>query len=69
LVAGHAVGLFTDLAATANTSTAIRDHFQPNWQAHIMYGRMIEQYQAVLDLLATPMHVLAGMHTGAEVSA
>lgn len=64
LVAGHAVGLFDDLAAAAERSTAVRDRFEPDPEAHAAYGPIIELYRDLVPALAAPSHRLVRMASG-----
>jgi len=61
LVAGHAVGLFGDLACDAIRSTAVRERYEPVPREHAVYRRMIDQYRVVVDALTGPSRVLTSM--------
>ena len=58
LVAGHAVGLFDDLAGAAERSTLMRDHFEPASEDHAAYRPMAQLYRDLLASLASPSHRL-----------
>jgi xylulokinase len=58
LVAGHAVGLFDDLAGAAESSTLARDRFEPDPEDHAAYRPMAQIYQDLLAALASPSHRL-----------
>jgi xylulokinase len=58
LVAGHAVGLFDDLAGAAESSTLMRDRFEPASEDHAAYRPMAQLYRDLLASLASPSHRL-----------
>jgi xylulokinase len=58
LVAGHAVGLFDDLAGAAERSTLARDRFEPDPEDHAAYRPMAQLYRDLLVALAGPSHRL-----------
>jgi xylulokinase len=58
LVAGHAVGLFDDLAGAAERSTLARDRFEPVSEDHAAYRPMAQLYRDLLAALAEPSHRL-----------
>jgi len=58
LVAGHAVGLFEDLAGAAERSTLARDRFEPDPKDHAAYRPMAQLYRDLLAALAGPSHRL-----------
>jgi xylulokinase len=58
LVAGHAVGLFDDLAGAAERSTLARDRFEPVPEDHAAYRPMAQLYRDLLAALAGPSHRL-----------
>jgi xylulokinase len=59
LVAGHAVGLFDDLASAAERSTAVKDRVGPDPEDHAAYRPMVELYRDSVAALAGPSHRLA----------
>ena len=63
LVAGHAAGLFPDLAAAATEATPSCDWYQPDPAAKEVYDRMVDLYRESLDALEGPSRSLAGMQT------
>jgi xylulokinase len=58
LVAGHAVGLFDDLASAAERSTPERDRFEPDPEDHAAYQPLAQLYRDLLSALAGPSHRL-----------
>jgi xylulokinase len=58
LVAGHAVGLFDDLAGAAESSTPERDRFEPDPEDHASYQPLAQLYRDLLAALAGPSHRL-----------
>lgn len=58
LVAGHAVGLFDDLAGAAESSTLARDRFEPDPEDHAAYQPLAQLYRDLLAALAGPSHRL-----------
>ena len=58
LVAGHAVGLFEDLAGAAERSTLARDRFEPDPEDHAAYRPLAQLYRDLLSALAGPSHRL-----------
>jgi xylulokinase len=58
LVAGHAVGLFDDLAGAAEISTLARDRFEPDPEDRAAYRPMAQLYRDLLATLAGPSHRL-----------
>ncbi len=58
LVAGHAVGLFDDLAGAAERSTLTRDRFEPDPEDHAAYRPVAQLYRDLLAALAEPSHRL-----------
>jgi xylulokinase len=58
LVAGYAVGLFDDLAGAAESSTLMRDRFEPASEDHAAYRPMAQLYRDLLASLASPSHRL-----------
>jgi sugar (pentulose or hexulose) kinase len=64
LVAGHAVGLFDDLAAAAEESTAVKDRVEPDPEDHAAYRPMIELYRDSIAALAGPSHRLVRLVSG-----
>jgi xylulokinase len=58
LVAGHAVGLFDDLAVAAESSTLTRDRFEPDPEDHAAYRPMSQLYRDLLAALSGPSHRL-----------
>jgi xylulokinase len=58
LVAGHAVGLFDDLAGAAERSTLAKDRFEPDPEDHAAYRPMARLYRDLLAALAGPSHRL-----------
>lgn len=61
LIAGHAVGIFPDLAAAAAAATRIRDWYQPDWEAHSRYRTMAECYVQTIEAIREPSRALAGI--------
>jgi len=59
LVAGHAVGLFEDLAEAAEGSTGVKGRYEPDPDDHAAYGPMAELYGDLLEALAGPSRRLA----------
>jgi xylulokinase len=63
LVAGHAVGMFDDLALAATTSTAVAERYHPDPEEHATYAQMAEQYYTVLAALTAPSKALAALQS------
>lgn len=64
LVAGHAVGLFDDLAAAAEGSTTVKDRFDPEPESHAAYEPMYETYRELVPALAGPSRRLVRLAPG-----
>lgn len=50
LLAGHGVGVFPDLATTAEQYAQIRDRFVPQSKAQQIYSRMVHLYEQLLEM-------------------
>jgi sugar (pentulose or hexulose) kinase len=49
LLAGHGIGLFSDLAATAERFTEVKDRFLPREEIHNAYLPLVDLYRRVLE--------------------
>ena len=63
LVAGQAVGLFSDLADAAAKSTPSRDWYQPDPVEHEVYSRMVQIYRESLAAFEGPSEALTRMQS------
>ena len=59
LVAGAAVGLFDDLAATALAAAQERDRFEPDAGEHELYRGLADAYAGMIGVLSDPLRKLA----------
>src|SRR5439155_11473763 len=63
LVAGHAAGVFADLAEAAVETTAVAERYESDPAARTVYEQMTAHYQGLLEALATPSKALATLQS------
>jgi len=61
LVAGHGVGLFPDLAAASESSTCVKERYDPIPEDRPIYGRMVGIYRETVASLRGPSEALSEM--------
>jgi len=66
LLAGHAIGLFPDLAATAEKFAEVRDRFLPRPEAHRIYRSLAELYRQFLEVAEDFSRKLLQLTSGGE---
>jgi len=59
ILAGYAVGVFDDLAATAGRFTQTTDRTEPNMDNHTLYQPLVEQYVRLFELTRPVFDALA----------
>lgn len=58
LVAGHAVGVYSDVAAAATSAVHVTRRHLPDWAAHRRYQAFVEVYKDLFDRLAPSFRAL-----------
>ena len=52
IIAGHSVGVFTNMEETARRITSIESEIKPNLENHILYKELAESYRSLLGILS-----------------
>jgi len=63
LIAGHAVGIFPDLALAARARSKIEDETRPDWAANGLYRPYVALYPTLFENNRDTFEVLAGIMT------